>query len=121
MTKKVIFCAFVIFVAWIVAIFVHDMGVYFYKKHYFFQRDVSWGILVHLVFKFLYPISLIFSAFLFFWKKKTAIIPFLILFLYVGFTGWGYRPLRTILILTSISLGYFLLFISFRKIEKKSS
>ena len=33
------------------------------------------------------------------------------LILYIGIEGWGYSPLRTILTLVSISLGYFLLFL----------
>jgi len=44
-------------------------------------------------------------------EKKVIIIPYIVLILYIGIEGWGYRPLRTILTLVSISLGYFLLFL----------
>lgn len=114
MVKKIFLYILLIFVAWLSAILVHDLGVYLYKKYYFLRRDLSWGILVHFIFCYLFPISLIFSSFLFFWKKKTAIIPYMVLILYIWIESWEYRPLRTILILLSISLGYFLLFLILR-------
>lgn len=114
MVKKIFLYILLIFVAWLSAILVHDLGVYLYKRYNFFKSDLSWGILVHFIFCYLFPISLIFSSFLFFWKKKTAIIPYLLLILYIWIEGWEYRPLRTILILLSISLGYFLLFLILR-------
>lgn len=117
MIKNIFLCVLVIFVAWLSASLVHDLGVYLYKKYYLFKRDLSWGILVHFIFKYLYPISLIFSTFLFFWKKKIAIIPYLILGLYIGIERWEYRPLRTILIWLSISFGYFLLFLVLKNLR----
>lgn len=115
MVKKIFLCVLVIFIAWLSASLVHDLGVYLYKKYYFFKRDLSWGISVHFIFNYLYPISLIFSTFLFFWRKKTAIIPYLVLILYIWIQGGEYRPLRTILIGLSISFGYFLFFLILRK------
>ncbi|RIY35177.1 hypothetical protein CKY20_11180 [Capnocytophaga canis] len=114
MARKVMYCILAIFIAWLSAILLHNLGVDFYLKNYLFKRDLSWGILIHFIFNYLYPISLIFTTILFSWKKKVAIIPCIVLILYIGIEGWGYRPLRTALILVSISLGYFLLFLILR-------
>ena len=120
MVKKIFFYVLIIFITWLLAFFLHDIGIYLYKKNNSFERDLSWGIFVHFIFNYLYPMGLILSIFLFFWKKKmvVAIIPYLILILYIWIEGWIYRPFRTILILGSISVGYFLLFVGFR-ISKK--
>ena len=45
MVKKVILCILVIFVAWLLAVLLHDWGVDFYKKYYSFKRDLSFGII----------------------------------------------------------------------------
>ena len=111
MGRKIVHCILAIFIAWLLAILLHNLGVNFYKKNYLFKRDLSWGILTHFIFNCLYPISLILTTILFSWKKKVIIIPYIVLILYIGIEGWGYRPLRTILTLVSISLGYFLLFL----------
>ena len=59
MVKKVILCILVIFVAWLLAVLLHNWGVDFYKKYYSFKRDLSFGIIIHFVFLYYFPVTLV--------------------------------------------------------------
>ena len=115
MAKKVILCILVIFVAWLLAVLLHDSGVDFYNKYYSFKRDLSFGIIIHFVFLYYFPATLVGSTLLFFFKRQLMLIPHLSLILYILYIG-NYRPYRTLLILFSISIGYLLLWFSLKYI-----
>ena len=66
MVKKVILCILVIFVAWLLAVLLHNWGVDFYKKYYSFKRDLSFGIIIHFVFLYYFPVTLVGCTLLFF-------------------------------------------------------
>ena len=87
----------------------------FYKKYYSFKRDLSFGIIIHFVFLYYFPATLVGSTLLFFFKRQLMLIPHLSLILYILYIG-NYRPYRTLLILFSISIGYLLLWFSLKYI-----
>ncbi len=118
MVKKVILSICVIFIVWLLAVLLHNFGVDFYKKYYFFKRDLSFGIFIHLVFEFLFPVSLVISTILFFHKRKLKIVPYLLLIFYILFDGFWYRPYRTTLVLFCVSCGHFLLWFILKQCYK---
>ena len=115
MAKKVILCILAIFLGWLSAVLLHNLGVDFYKKYYFLKRHLSFGIFTHFVFQYYFPITLVCSAIAFFYKRQLMFIPYLLLTLYILCDG-NYRPYRILLIFLSISFGNLLLWLTLKYI-----
>jgi len=69
------------------------------------------------VYYYINPIGLLLAFLLFQWKKGLFFVPYGLLSLEI-LQHFPYRPLRTLLIWGSISIGYALLFILLNRIRK---
>ena len=108
--KKYLLSIGLIIIAVLIAVTIHDSISVWYKKYYETSKTgLSWGILVHYSFLYIYPLVLLISSFLVFNLKKRKyfyVLPFAV-FLIILFAFYlSMHPYRILLMAISMSLGY---------------
>ena len=117
--RKYLFYTLALVGCWLLPLGVHTLVSVFYEKNFTYTiiHGVSWGIFVYYVYYHINPIGLLLAFLLFQWKKGLFFVPYGLLSLEI-LQHFPYRPLRTLLIWGSISIGYALLFILLNRIRK---
>ena len=117
--KKYLFYTLALVGCWLLPLGVHTLVSIFYEKNFTYTiiHGVSWGIFLYYVYYYINPIGLSLAFLLFQWKKGLFFVPYGLLSLEI-LQHFPYRPLRTLLIWGSISIGYALLFILLNRIRK---
>ena len=117
--RKYLFYTLALVGCWLLPLGVHTLVSIFYEKNFAYTiiHGVSWGIFVYYVYYYINPIGLLLAFLLFQWKKGLFFVPYGLLSLEI-LQHFPYRPLRTLLIWGSISIGYALLFILLNRIRK---
>ena len=117
--KKYLFYTLALVGCWLLPIGIQTLVSVFYEKYFTYTsiHGVSWGIFVYYVYYYFNPIGLLLAFLLFQWKKWLLFVPYGLLSLEI-LQHFPYRPLRTLLIWGSISIGYALLFILLNRIRK---
>ena len=117
--KKYLFYTFALVGCWLLPIGIQTLVSVFYEKYFTYTpiHGVSWGLFVYYVYYYFNSIGLLLAFSLFQWKKGLFFVPYGLLSLEI-LQHFPYRPLRTLLIWGSISIGYVLLFILLNRIRK---
>lgn len=117
--RKYLFYTLALVGCWLLPLGVHTLVSIFYEKNFTYTiiHEVSWGIFLYYVYYYINPIGLLLAFLLFQWKKGLFFVPYGLLSLEI-LQHFPYRPLRTLLIWGSISIGYALLFILLNRIRK---
>jgi hypothetical protein len=117
--KKYLFYTFALVGCWLLPIGIQTLVSVFYEKYFTYTpiHGVSWGLFVYYVYYYFNSIGLLLAFLLFQWKKALYFVPYGLLSLEI-LQHFLYRPLRTLLIWGSISIGYVLLFILLNRIRK---
>jgi len=117
--KKYLFYTLALVGCWLLPIGIQTLVSVFYEKNFTHTpiHGVSWGIFVYYVYYYFSPIGLLLAFLLFQWKKGLFFVPYGLLSLEI-LQHFPYRPLRTLLIWGSISIGYGLLFVLLNRIRK---
>lgn len=117
--RKYLFYTLALVGCWLLPLGVHTLVSIFYEKNFTYTiiHGVSWGIFLYYVYYYINPIGLLLAFLLFQWKKGLFFVPYGLLSLEI-LQHFPYRPLRTLLIWGSISIGYVLLFILLNRIRK---
>ena len=117
--KKYLFYTLALVGCWLLPLGVHTLVSIFYEKNFTYTiiHGVSWGIFLYYVYYYINPIGLLLAFLLIQWKKGLFFVPYGLLSLEI-LQHFPYRPLRTLLIWGSISIGYALLFILLNRIRK---
>ena len=117
--KKYLFYILALVGCWLLPIGVHTLVSTFYVKHFTYTtiHGVSWGLFVYFVYYYGNAVGVLLSFLLFQWRKGLFFVPYGLLSLEI-LQHFPYRPLRTLLIWGSISIGYVLLFILLNQIRK---
>ena len=117
--KKYLFYTLALVGCWLLPLGVHTLVSIFYEKNFTYTiiHGVSWGIFLYYVYYYINPIGLLLAFLLFQCKKGLFFVPYGLLSLEI-LQHFPYRPLRTLLIWGSISIGYALLFILLNRIRK---
>ena len=117
--KKYLFYTLALVGCWLLPIGIQTLVSVFYEKYFTYTtiHGVSWGIFVYDVYYYFNSIGLLLAFSLFQWKKGLFFVPYGLLSLEI-LQHFPYRPLRTLLIWGSISIGYVLLFILLNRIRK---
>ena len=116
--RKYLFYTLALVGCWLLPLGVHTLVSIFYEKNFTYTiiHEVSWGIFLYYVYYYINPIGLLLAFLLFQWKKGLFFVPYGLLSLEI-LQHFPYRPLRTLLIWGSISIGYALLFILLNRIR----
>ena len=117
--KKYLFYTLALVGCWLLPIGIQTLVSVFYEKYFTYTtiHGVSWGLFVYYVYYYFNSIGLLPAFSLFQWKKGLFFVPYGLLSLEI-LQHFPYRPLRTLLIWGSISIGYVLLFILLNRIRK---
>ena len=117
--RKYLFYTLALVGCWLLPLGVHTLVSIFYEKNFTYAiiHGVSWGIFLYYVYYYFNSIGLLLAFSLFQWKKGLFFVPYGLLSLEI-LQHFPYRPLRTLLIWGSISIGYALLFILLNRIRK---
>lgn len=117
--RKYLFYTLALVGCWLLPLGVHTLVSIFYEKNFTYTiiHGVSWGIFLYYVYYYINPIGLLLAFLLIQWKKGLFFVPYGLLSLEI-LQHFPYRPLRTLLIWGSISIGYALLFILLNRIRK---
>jgi len=117
--KKYLFYTLALVGCWLLPIGIQTLVSVFYEKYFTYTtiHGVSWGLFVYYVYYYFNSIGLLLAFLLFQWKKALYFVPYGLLSLEI-LQHFLYRPLRTLLIWGSISIGYVLLFILLNRIRK---
>ena len=117
--RKYLFYTLALVGCWLLPLGVHTLVSIFYEKNFTYTiiHGVSWGIFLYYVYYYFNLIGLLLAFLLFQWKKGLFFVPYGLLSLEI-LQHFPYRPLRTLLIWGSISIGYALLFILLNRIRK---
>ena len=117
--RKYLFYTLALVGCWLLPLGVHTLVSIFYEKNFTYTiiHGVSWGIFLYYVYYYINPIGLLLAFLLFQCKKGLFFVPYGLLSLEI-LQHFPYRPLRTLLIWGSISIGYALLFILLNRIRK---
>ena len=117
--RKYLFYTLALVGCWLLPLGVDTLVSIFYEKNFAYTiiHGVSWGIFVYYVYYYINPIGLLLAFLLFQWKKGLFFVPYGLLSLEI-LQHFPYRPLRTLLIWGSISIGYALLFVLLNRIRK---
>ena len=117
--KKYLFYTLALVGCWLLPIGIQTLVNVFYEKYFTYTtiHGVSWGLFVYYVYYYFNSIGLLLAFSLFQWKKGLFFVPYGLLSLEI-LQHFPYRPLRTLLIWGSISIGYALLFILLNRIRK---
>ena len=117
--KKYLFYTLALVGCWLLPIGIQTLVSVFYEKYFTYTtiHRVSWGLFVYYVYYYFNSIGLLLAFLLFQWKKALYFVPYGLLSLEI-LQHFLYRPLRTLLIWGSISIGYVLLFILLNRIRK---
>ena len=117
--KKYLFYTLALVGCWLLPIGIQTLVSVFYEKYFTYTtiHGVSWGLFVYYVYYYFNSIGLFLAFLLFQWKKGLYFVPYGLLSLEI-LQHFPYRPLRTLLIWGSISIGYALLFILLNRIRK---
>lgn len=117
--KKYLFYTLALVGCWLFPIGVHTLVSTFYVKHFTYTiiHGVSWGLFVYFLFYYYNTVGLLLSFLLFQWKRGLFFVPYGLLSLEI-LQHFPYRPLRTLLIWGSISIGYGLLFVLLNRFRK---
>ena len=113
--KKYLFYTLALVGCWLLTIGVHTLVEKYFTDSYIY--DISWGIFVYLVYYYGNAIGILLASLLFQWRKELFFVPYGLLSLEI-LQHFPYRPLRTLLIWGSISIGYGLLFVLLNRIRK---
>ena len=113
--KKYLYYTLTLVGCWLLPIGVHTLVERYFTDSYIY--DISWGIFAYLVYYYGNAIGILLASLLFQWKKGLFFVPYGLLSLEI-LQHFPYRPLRTLLIWGSISIGYVLLFILLNQIRK---
>ena len=111
--KKYLFYTLALVGCWFLTIEVHTLVSVFYEKNFTYTiiHGVSWGLSIYFLFYYYNAVVL------FQWKRGLFFVPYGLLSLEI-LQHFPYRPLRTLLIWGSISVGYGLLFVLLNRIRK---
>ena len=117
--KKYLYYTLALAGCWLFPIGVHTLVSTFYEKNFTYTtiHGVSWGLFVYFVYYYGKAVGVLLSFLLFQWRKGLFFVPYGLLSLEI-LQHFPYRPLRTLLIWGSISIGYVLLFILLNQIRK---
>ena len=117
--KKYLFYTLALVGCWLLPIGIQTLVSVFYEKYFTYTtiHGVSWGLFVYYVYYYFNSIGLLLAFSLFQWEKGLFFVPYGLLSLEI-LQHFPYRPLRTLLIWGSISIGYVLLFILLNRIRK---
>ena len=117
--KKYLFYTLALVGCWLLPIGIQTLVSVFYEKYFTYTtiHGVSWGLFVYYVYYYFNSIGLLLAFSLFQWKKGLFFVPYGLLSLEI-LQHFPYRPLRTLLIWGSISIGYVLLFLLLNRIRK---
>ena len=117
--RKYLFYTLALVGCWLLPLGVHTLVSIFYEKNFTYTiiHGVSWGIFLYYVYYYINPIGLLLAFLLFQWKKGLFFVPYGLFSLEI-LQHFPYRPLRTLLIWGSISIGYALLFVLLNRIRK---
>ena len=117
--KKYLFYTLALVGCWLLPMGIHTLVSVFYEKRFTYTtiHGVSWGLFVYFVFYYYNAVGLLLSFLLFQWKRGLFFVPYGLLSLEI-LQHLPYRPLRTLLIWGSISIGYGLLFILLNRFRK---
>ena len=117
--RKYLFYTLALVGCWLLPLGVHTLVSIFYEKNFTYTiiHGVSWGIFLYYVYYYINLIGLLLAFLLFQWKKGLFFVPYGLLSLEI-LQHFPYRPLRTLLIWGSISIGYALLFVLLNRIRK---
>ena len=117
--KKHLYYTLALVGCWFLTIEVHTLVSVFYEKNFTYTtiHGVSWGLFVYFVYYYGNAVGVLLSFLLFQWRKGLFFVPYGLLSLEI-LQHFPYRPLRTLLIWGSISIGYVLLFILLNQIRK---
>ncbi|EGD33153.1 MULTISPECIES: hypothetical protein [unclassified Capnocytophaga] len=120
--EKCLFYTLALVGCWLLPIGVQTLISAFYEKYFSYTtiHGVSWSSFVYFVYYYFNPIGLLLAFLLFQWKKGLFLLPYGLLSLEI-LQHLPYRPLRTLLIWGSISIGYVLLFILLSRLKKQNT